>query len=369
VTVEGSYKRTLVANVTKGWGATPGERLVWTWIDIRPDNFVFDGYSILATDNQLLNIEQVTNATTAGITGNLGRTGSQTETTNTAGSPISRVLSNVTGSSAGVSGSVSNTYTTTAGINQQYVKLGADIVPEELRIYRESERNLDVAGNTLIALTMRLDPTGWRGVRPERTNRVTKLRLLGADGSFANPADLPIEVTQNEAPPHCALTARVVMYYQDRRPRDGRSYVEGQQEADYTKTSYGPIPVTIVSADEVRKPSWRIYPRISPQAALQIQGPFEHNNPIDFTSYEQAHDFLVWLTHYGSQFYGKMEPPIGKAGLRLSSGVDGQPLFPPPYFVERTPDPPDLPSRCAGMANLPGAAPGPSAYPAAAPVQ
>ncbi len=158
-TAEGIYKRTLVANVTEGWAASPGDRLVWTWIHVRPVNFVFDGYTVIATDNQVLNIEQITNATTVGVNGTLGQTGSDTSTTNTAGTPVSSVLSRVAGSSAGLAGSLSNTNTTTAAINQQYVKLGADIIPTELRIYRESERNQDVAGNTLISLTMRLDPS------------------------------------------------------------------------------------------------------------------------------------------------------------------------------------------------------------------
>lgn len=354
VTVEGSFKRTLVANVTKGWDAVPGERLVWTWIVVEPINFVFDGYTVVATDNQVLNIEQVTNATTAGVTGNLGKTGSETSATTTTGSPISNVLTNVAGSSAGVSGSLSNTYTTTASINQQYMKLGVDIMPSQMRIYRESERNLDVSGNTLISLTMRLDPSKWRGVGLERTQRVTKLDLAKPDGTLAGPSEIVFEVTQNKAPPRCALTAKVTLYYQVRKPRNGRSYVEGEQEADYTKGTYDAGEVTIVPADEVRKLSWRLYPQAQPDAALQLISPFGYNNPLEFTSYEQAQNFALWLMQHGTDFFGKMDPPIGK-GLKLSTGILGQPLFAGPYFVERTKDPENLQALCAGMATVPPA--------------
>ncbi len=349
LTTEGTYKRTLVANVTKGWDSMPGDRLVWTWIDVRPLNFAFDGYSIIATDNQVLNIEQITNATTAAATANLGKTGSDTTATTTAGTPVSSVVTDVAGSSAGLQGSLSNTRTTTASINQQYVKLGADIVPEELRIYRESERNLDVAGNTLIALTAKLDPTKWNGVRPETTLRVTKIDLANSDGSFKSPSEIAFDVTENEAPPRCALQARVVLYYQIRRPKNGRSYVEGDHEAVYEKAMTAPIDVDIIPADEVRKPSWRVYPRQSPTTAISVIGPFENTNEIDFTSYEQARNFAVWLNRQGGSLKGKMSPAIGTSGLKLDSGVDGQPIYTGDYFAKRTADPNDLVSLCKGM--------------------
>lgn len=358
ITSESSYRRTLVANVTKGWDAVPGERLIWTWIRIKPLNFAFEGYSVIATDNQLLNIEQITNSTAGSLSANLGRTGSNTETTNTSGSPVSSVLSDVAGSSAGVSGTLSNTYTTTAAINQQYMKLGADIVPDELRIYRESERNLDVAGNTLIALTVKLDPSKWRGVAMETTLRVTRLDLSAPNGSFTDPSAATFEVVQNEAPPSCALQAQVTLFYQVRRPTNGRSYVEGEHAATYAKESTTPAIIEIVPADQVRRPSWRVYPRLAPDSALQVTGTFENDSPIDFTSYEQAQNFVVWFGHYSDKLKGEMYPSIGTAGLRLSSGIDGQPVFTGDYFARRVAGPDNLAEQCAGM--IPTASPAPT---------
>lgn len=349
VTVEGTYKRTLVANVTKGWDAVPGERLVWTWIDVRPLNFLFDGYTVVATDNQLLNIEQITNATTTSANASLGKSGSETAQATTVGSPLSKVLTDVAGSTAGVGGSLSNTYTTTAAINQQYVKLGADILPDELRIFRESERNLDVAGNTLIALTLRLDPSKWTGVGMETSLRVSKQDLAKPDGSLNDPADVTFELAQNQAPLRCALQALVTLHYQSRRPRDGRSYVEGQQTVTYARASTVPAVVDVVPADEVRKPSWRVYAKATPEIALHASGPFENELPIDFATYEQARNFVIWLTRMGPKVLGKDEPAIGKTGLRLTSGITDQPLFTGDYFVRRLADPRDLATRCARM--------------------
>lgn len=356
VTSEGSYRRTLVANITKGWNAKPGDRLVWAWIHVKPLNFVFDGYSVIATDNQLLNIEQITNATTASVSGNLGKTGSDTAVTNTAGSPVSKALTEVVGSSAGVSGSLSNSYTTTAAINQQFTKLGADILPTELRILRESERNLDAAGNTLIALTMRLDPSRWNGVDLERVQRVSKLDVVKADGSLASPAEVIFEVNTHKAPPRCPLLARVRLYYELREPKDGRSYVEGQHVARYSKNVFDAGEVTIIPADEVRKPSWRVYPAGS-RYALQVSGPLGYDTPLDFTSFEQAHNFAVWLGQHGAYLKGKTDAAIGKAGFSVNSGT-GAPLSSGPYRAEQvTDDPARLAGQCRGMQGLAPATP------------
>lgn len=349
VTKEGVYKRTLVANVTKGWNAVPGERLVWTWIHIVPLNFEFDGYTVVATDNQVLNISQITNATTASANASLGKSGSDTSATTTAGSPVSTVLTDVAGSTAGVGGTLSNTYTTTASINQQYVKLGADILPGELRIFRESERNLDVAGNTLIALTMKLAPEKWKNIGMETALRVAKQDLAKPDGTLNDPADIIFDVVQNEAPPPCALEAMVTLMYQVRRPKDGRSYIEGRQTVTYAKVSTEARRVVIVPADQVRKPAWRVYAKIAPDVALHATGPFANDLPIDFASYEQARNFVVWLNRMGSKVLGQSEPALGKTGLRLSSGITGQPILTGDYFVASVKQPDDQPQRCKRM--------------------
>ncbi len=320
VSTEGLFKRTLVANVTKGWNARPGDRLVWTWVDIRPKNFLFEGYTVVATDNQVLNIEQITNATTASLTGQLGKTSSDTSTSNTSGSPVSNIVSNVLGASAGVSGSVGNTYTTTASINQQYVKLGADIVPAELRIYRESERNLDVAGNTLIALSLRVDPSRLRKVGFLETLRVVSLDVLDDRFAFRSADSMVFDVAINQAPPRCPLTADVTLFYQFRQTRNGRSYVEGQQDAEYASRRSETRQVTIVPADEVAKPSWRVYSSANSGDQIWALDPLQNSLPLDFASVEQASAFAAWLNGQNRTFFANATPSIGKSGVRLTSG-------------------------------------------------
>ncbi|PMV85299.1 hypothetical protein, partial [Pseudomonas sp. GW460-C8] len=48
----------------------------------------------------------------------------------------------------------SNKRTTSADIISQYENLNVDITPDSLVLTRESERGLDVVGNTLVSLTL-----------------------------------------------------------------------------------------------------------------------------------------------------------------------------------------------------------------------
>lgn len=356
--VEGSYNRTLVATVTEGWSAGPADRLVRTWVDIQPLNFLFDGYTIVATDNQVLNIEQITNATTGSLQANLGRTSSDTSVATTTGTPTTNVLTDVLGTSAGASANLSQTRTTTAAINQQYTKLSADITARELRIYRESERNLDVAGNTLIALTARLDVRTWEhdpGLRRlvDRSLRVTKLALTKADGSPFPPAELQIEVAFQESPPPCPLLADVYLLYEMRRVTDNaRSYVEGEQEARYERNRYDRRRVEIVPADVVRRPSWRIYGAAvaggPPPRVVMLRDALGRTQPLDFLSYQQARNFAEWMNRHRAQLQGP-SLRIGAAGLELYSGDPQVSLPSGPFTAAILAPPRDLPEQCRRM--------------------
>ncbi|MBB3589358.1 hypothetical protein [Sphingomonas sp. BK481] len=334
--VEGSYKQTLVATVSRGWDAGPADRLVRTWIEVTPLNFVFDGYTVIATDNQLLNIAQITNTSTASLQAQLGRTTSDTTATTTTAPPVTSVLTDVLGTSAGVTGNLSNQRVTNATINQQYMKLGADILPTELRILRESERNLDISGNTLIALTMRIDPRRWRRDLPpsplqleERSQRVTRLRLASDSGVLQSPGDITLEVTLQKSPPSCPLIADVHLYYELRQVTGNPStYVEGKQKADYKRGVYKKERVELVPATTVRRPSWHLYGRSD--AELTLRDVFGQNLPLDFTSYEQARNFADWLNRNASAIKSS-GLNLGQAGLRLYSGDEGTPFPAGPY--------------------------------------
>lgn len=366
------FNRTLVATVSEGLEAAPADRLVWTWIDIRPINFSFTGYTIAATDNETLNIESIQNQTTASLQGQFGTTTSNTNAasnstapaTGTAGTTVGDVLTKVFGTSSGVTGNLSNQYTTSATINQQYEKLHVDIIPEELRIYRGSERNLDVTGNTIISLTAHVDPRNWnqpnstKSAQERIVQRVSKLTLLTKKGSWLPPGSVDISSSVEKSPPHCDLVADVTMIYLLRKvePEDARSYIEGEQKASYVQQKVDIGLKTIVPADDVQKPSWRI---VVPFSANKIDYPVSlsdssERHPVVFSSYEQARSFAIWLN-------AKAKPKakrtaIGKSGYYLT--VDESHSMPASgYKAELMPEPDDLASQCRDMRFAPVANP------------
>jgi hypothetical protein len=347
-TVDESYDQTLVATVTKGLNAGIGERLVSTWIDVRPVNFLFDGYTVVATDNETLDIVDITNKTTASAQAQMGAPTKSSKTTtsepaDSTGATVSNETTRAPALGAGLTGSLSQEYTTAASINQQYVKLSADITPRELRIYRESERNLDVAGNTLIALTMKVDPDLWR--QPAREVSVIRVAglTLSQDGALLDPDKITFEAGLERSPPHCDLVADVRMYYLVRRPRNARSYVEGQQEADYVRGVSGPRRVHIVPASTVRPPSWRIYGAGDPNRTMPVTlgSVFGVTLPLDFSTYEQARDFAVWMSQKTAKLVGAK---LGKSGAAFTAAN----LPPGPFHADRFVDPARA-AACDGM--------------------
>jgi hypothetical protein len=207
------------------------------------------------------------------------------------------------------------------------VKLSADIDPKELRIYRESERNLDVAGNTLISLSLQVDPSKWTDVTAQvKVHRVTKL-VVTDKGAFLDPDKITIEAPLEVAPPPCPLQAKVTLLYQLRRPTgNARSYVEGEQNADYINsrvplTGEGKI-IDLVPADAVRPPSWQVFGQNDAKLPLGATDLFSQEQPLDFSTYEQARDFAVWLNQPSVQAWFSKNPAkglaLGTEGLKLA---------------------------------------------------
>ena len=233
------FSRTLVATVTRGLAANPGDRLMWTWVQIAPVNFEFSGYTVIATDNEVLNIEHV-----------------QTQTTTSLQAQASAAPPGPEKPSVGLTGSVANQYQTSADVNQQYQKLGADILPRFLRIYRESERNQDVAGNTTITLSVKINPDKFApqtpGVPPAREPFVLKASNLALikNGRLLGPSNATIDTSMVPVPVHCPLIAKVRLIYQQRRIRSGEDYyLEGWQGVAIEKHATVWQYVELVPAD------------------------------------------------------------------------------------------------------------------------
>jgi hypothetical protein len=298
------FDRNLVATVTKGLAAKPGERLMWTWILIRPVNFEFTGYTVVATDNQSLNVEHIQHQTTTQVQGQ-----------------VSGTIPGPGTVSPSLSGGVTNQYTTSADIAQQYEKLGVDILPRFLRIYRESERNLDVAGNTLISISALSDPSFVVNPKISPTTRIIRATNLKVTkgGTALSPKDASLDVELLKSPLHCPLRAQVRLVYQIRRINShDKNYVEGEQDVSIEQHASEWRYVDVVSADDVVPASFGIFD--PNRIGIYLTTPNGERLPLAFADYESAGAMANWMnTQHASV--------IGKTSLQLTLG--GSPMSKP----------------------------------------
>lgn len=289
------FDRTLVATVTKGLAEKPGDRLIWTWILIKPKNFEFTGYTIVATDNETLNIEHIQNQTTTQIQGQVGAT-----------------VPGPAKISPSVTGSISNQYATAADIFQQYEKLGADIFPRFLRVYRESERNQDVTGNTLISVSMLADPKFlFLPVKPDSVIVGSNLTIT-KDGVLLSPKKASLDVELIKDPPHCPLQAQVRLIYEIRRiTSNERSYVEGEQKVSIEQHATPWHIVELVSADDVVPAEFGIFD--ANRIGIFAKVPTGENLPLAFADYDTARAMANWMN-------AQHASRIGTKGIQLTLG-------------------------------------------------
>jgi hypothetical protein len=219
------------------------------------------------------------------------------------------------GAKADIGPSNEHTEKTTTEIDAQYENLGIDILPNFLRIVRESERGGDVAGNTIVQLSVVTDPATIRKKTPDQrvveTVHSDTLVILVTGTHLDNG---PIELDESNGAsiqalpltplPHCPLMATVWMLYEKRNIISGREYYEeSQQTVSFIRDADEKTDVEIVGADEVSPAHWSIPILPNGEDRQNDQGPqflkvqLENGPPRDlvFRSYNQASKLAHWL--------------------------------------------------------------------------
>ena len=250
------FDRVLIANVAKGIDWRPGDRMVWTRILVQPINFAFAGYSVAGTENESVKVTSVERTDSRKFSADLSAT-----------------IPGMEGPKADLGPSSEHTVKTDSDINAQYEKLGIDIMPNFLRIMRESETGGDAVGNTKVSLTAVTDPDAiWRKYPNEPVHRPadgdpivlmvagTHFNGDGAEEQSAGDEKKPaIDVLPQGPVPHCALRARVWMIYEKRQVDNGReSYDESKQAVTLVHDAEDKQDVDVVSADEVSPAVWSL---------------------------------------------------------------------------------------------------------------
>jgi hypothetical protein len=249
------FDRVLIANVAKGVDWKPGDRMMWTRVLIEPINFSFAGYSVAETNNETLKVTSVERTNSRKFSADLSAT-----------------IPGMEGPKADLGPSSEHSVKTNSDINAQYEKLGIDILPNFLRITRESETGGDAVGNTEVTLTAAADPeTIWKRYPSDKLAHPSGDAIVllvtgthfdgdGPDDQSAKDENKPAVDILPEVPvPHCALRARVWLIYEERKVEKGReSYDESKQEVTLAHDAEDKQDVDIVSADEVSPAVWSL---------------------------------------------------------------------------------------------------------------
>jgi hypothetical protein len=313
------FDRILVATITKGTNADPGDRMVWTRAFVEPINFKFVGYTVAATENETLKVTSVEATKSRKLSADIGLT-----------------IPGFEGSKASLAPSNEHTVKTTSEITAQYEKLGIDITPNFLRIIRESGTGGDVVGNATVSLAVVTDPRNIRKLAPREDEdalnaRVEKFRSddeirlwvtrvhLEEDGVFNQKnKQLPMTVLPQAPIPHCPLMARVWMLYEQRLINTGREYYdESRQTVTLLRDADEKKDVEVVSADDVSPAVWsiQIVPK-QPEAQKPGSNPtflgahLEPNSPfreLVFTDYGLASKAVHWFRTKCNGSMGKLK--------------------------------------------------------------
>lgn len=274
-TVLPALERTLVVSVQKPRSAGVGDRLMHTTVTIVPvgKGFEFAGYTIAATDNRVQDIAKLSTTSDASLDVSLA--------------PPIKALGDV-----GISGKASRSHMTSADIVQQYEKLNIDIEPGAMTIIRESERGLDVVGNTIVNLT--IVPQ-----LPENGNILPQLFLatgqdLTDNGRLRSASTASIDLEQVSVPARCALRATVTMRYLMRHVVSGAEYyTEGKQAVSLLDGDTDPVLHTLVREEETQPLLWQIV-TASGQGLTVSPAPGAQHSLV-FDNYSSAQEFSGWL--------------------------------------------------------------------------
>jgi hypothetical protein len=240
------FERILVATVMKGVDWEPGDRMMWTRVFVKPINFRFANYTVAATENETVKVSSVEATNLRKFSADIGL-----------------AIPGLEGPKLGLGPSSEQSFKTTSDVSTQYEQLGIDIMPEFLRMVRESAAGGDVVGNTKVAVSLTTDPT------------LIHKQTLGDETAYEDKGDIALIVTEAhladdqsqssikvlpQVPlPHCPLRAQIWALYEQRHIDAGREYYdEARHQVTFRREADLHHEVTVMSADEVSPTVWKI---------------------------------------------------------------------------------------------------------------
>lgn len=298
-------KRTIVATVSRG-EYRPADRFVNFRLRIEPANFAFTGYTGTATDYTAIDIENFSLAKT-----------------NSAGLE----LSGDTPIAKKITASADRVLTETGAVKARIENATTNIDDRTLDIYREAERGIDLAGNTLVNVGVTAKPEEADNVI-KHDHVVTAIEIskdgkpLPADKASLKTTDLTYLAPQD-------LTAKVTFNYVLRRVlAKSNEYAEHNQTVRYEVGECVTDGVVIVPARDLDVPRWTIVTveNGTPSVSVNIDSELGEQ-PLTFVSHADAVRLAKWMMHQRAVGIGDSTlwvpvPPKGRKRLDKSSYPD-----------------------------------------------
>lgn len=288
-----SFDRTLVITVSKG-AYRPGERIVRTRVTITPNNFSFSNYTIAATEYSTINIDNVTSTQSVGY-----------------GAELSPNLTGTIAGTGNLSANYSNAISNTAQISQRIEQLTVSIRGDSLIVDRESERGLDLTGNTLIRLSLKvMDPDDDKFVDHQVIVNSTKIR---DDQGLLSPEKASISFITATITKPIDFKAEASIEYVRRMILNGAStYTESDDEIQWV-VNPAPAPkieFTLLPRREMEVPRWVI--RTSDQKQTLFIKTLEGIRQVRFTDFGAAQELVGWLKNMCASKVGSQSLLIAK---------------------------------------------------------
>jgi hypothetical protein len=273
--------RTLVITVTKR-GFHPADRLVRTEIEIAPElNFRFADFVAAATAYSSINIET------------LGAT-----RTTSSGVEIDPKLPVAILGSAKLTAGTSNSYTDQASVSAQIEQLTVYKRDQNLVVYRESERGIDLTGSTLVKLSLK----SCKGAFDEQWV-VADLKLFDDHGKpvAADQASITLKPARfTHANP---FKVKATLHYILRHVLSGQeTYSENDDKVQFISGTVSQ-EFTLVNASNLEVHRWQLQ-HDGPIQLIGVAGPFGHAVPFSFIDLDDAHTLERWIEMTGAKSIG-----------------------------------------------------------------
>ena len=275
-----NLNRTLLITVGKA-DFYPADRLARTALTLTPIGFSFADLTAAATAYSTINVETVsaTNSTTAGF--ELGPSVAGT---------------------AKITGGISQAAGDQATINQQIEQLTVYAAHDDLKVYRESERGIDLTGNTLLKIGLRQPDEKEIDFRVVATD----VKLIDEKGKWRAPADANLTIASAKFVKPQQYCVHASLDYVLRHVVKGdATYTESDDTVVFVQQNVtDDFPLVQPRELEVLRWELRGGDGKSSLRVSNVQSGGGKVHPLYFTDRAAAEDMQRWIKAEGGPFIG-----------------------------------------------------------------